>query len=151
MPVKRVQRKAKQLIESDTSPEGSQTSQAAEAEPEAMEKPRPKWRKHGIQGPKKGKFIPGRWSTPLRPEPVERYGDSSSSSSLSEMSSNEELDVDVTGVESTESETEVPTPNDALSDELVQKLQELFSDISSISADETENITKNADGKQVER
>ena len=67
------------------------------------------------------------------------------------MSSNEELDVDVTGVESTESETEVPTPNDALSDELVQKLQEPFSDISSISADETENITKNVDDEQVER
>ena len=60
-------------------------------------------------------------------------------------------DVNVTGVESTEGETELPTPNDALSDELVQKLQELFSDISSISADETENITKNVDGKQVER
>ena len=125
--------------------------QAAEAELEAMEKPRPKRRKCGIQGPKKGKFIPGRWSTPLHLKPVERYGDSSSSSSLSEMSSNEELDVDVTGVESTESETEVPTPNDALSDELVQKLQEPFSDISSISADETENITKNANDKQVER
>ena len=151
MPVKHVRRKTKRLIESDTSLEGSQTSQATEAEPEAMEKPRPKRRKHGIQGPKKGKFIPGRRSTPLHPEPVERYGDSSSSSSLSEMSSNEELDVDVTGVVSTESETEVPTPNDALSDELVQKLQEPFSDISSISADETENITKNVDDEQVER
>ena len=67
------------------------------------------------------------------------------------MSSNEELDVDVTGVESTESETEVPTPNDALSDELVQKLQEPFSDISSISADETENIMKNVDNEKVGR
>ena len=151
MPVKCVRRKAKWLIESGTSLEGLQTLQAAEAEPEAIEKPRPKRRKCGIQGPKKGKFIPGRRSTPLHPEPVECYGDSSSSSSLSEMSSNEELDVDVTGIESTESETEVPTPNDALSDELLQKLQEPFSDISSISADEMENITKNADDKQVER
>ena len=57
----------------------------------------------------------------------------------------------ITGVESAEVGSEVTTSNSPLMDELINKLQEPFSDAASISSGETDITTKKVDAEHVNR